>query len=114
MHARAARLCLLLLLIPPAASASGIPPIPPGMARIDAGSFRPLYWHAGASLVRLAAFAIDTLPVSESGFLAFVKRNPQWAAGRAARASETARDAAAQPAFKQRALELALQAKPLA
>ena len=161
MSPRAVRLALAWTLIPLAVSAGGIPRVPRGMARVTAGSFEPLYRDAGRSAVRVAAFAVDTVAVSQADFMAFVARNPKWARGAvspkladpqylsrggeaasrpatevswhaataycsargarlpttseweyAARADETARDAAAGSAFKQRALELALGAKP--
>ncbi len=48
------------------------------MARIDAGRFRPLYAQAGETWVNVGAFALDTLPVNQREFLAFVAREPRW------------------------------------
>src|SRR6186713_1893700 len=45
----------------------------PGMARIDAGHFKPLYTRPGVSIVQMQAFAIDTVPVSQKQLAAFLK-----------------------------------------
>ncbi len=66
----------------PLASASGTKPVPPGMARITGGSFRPLYAQPGERIARVDAFAIDTVPVSSVDFLRFVAEQPRWARGR--------------------------------
>ena len=55
---------------------------PRGMVRIEAGSFRPLYAQPGEKIVHVAAFALDTVPVSQAGFLAFVRQQPRWAKGK--------------------------------
>lgn len=123
-----------LLLLTASVSAAA----PRGMVRIEGGSFRPLYAHHGRSVVAVNSFALDTVPVSQASFLEFLRRQgvrsgAQRTAAQAtrqqaaaycrargarlptiheweyvARASEKARDATADAAFKQRALELAL------
>jgi len=75
-------LALVLTLVPLALSASGPSQVPPGMARIEAGSFKLLYVRSGESTARVAAFAIDTVPVDQRAFLLFVDRYSQWAAGK--------------------------------
>ena len=52
---------------------------PPGMVRIPAGIYRPLFnadTNRRAVLVR--AFYLDVLPVSRDDFLEFVRANPRW------------------------------------
>jgi len=51
------------------------------MARIPAGSYRPLYAAHGASRIHVAAFAIDRYPVTRGDFLHFVQSHPRWARG---------------------------------
>lgn len=75
-------LALVMTLIPLALSASGPRQVTPGMARIEAGSFRPLYAQPGERIARVTAFAIDTVPVDQRAFLAFVERYPQWSPGK--------------------------------
>lgn len=53
-----------------------------GMARIASGSFAPLYAQPGEKIVRVHGFRLDTVPVSEAQFAAFLRLHPQWAAGR--------------------------------
>jgi formylglycine-generating enzyme required for sulfatase activity len=50
----------------------------PGMARIAGGDFKPLYATPGQPVVRVATFALDTLPVSEAQFASFVAQQPKW------------------------------------
>ncbi len=54
-------------------------PVPPGMARLPAGVYRPLY-RAGAEPkeVPVKAFCLDILPVTTADFLEFVRANPAW------------------------------------
>lgn len=156
---RVLRLTLSLVLTLAAfASAAQPASLKHGMVAIAGGSFRPLFAVFGHSIVRVAPFALDTVPVSEAEFLAFVQRSPAWGKGHvsarfadenylrgvngsklkaiarvswfaaeaycraggarlpttnewefAASASETARDAARETSFRQRALELAMQ-----
>jgi sulfatase modifying factor 1 len=51
----------------------------PGMVRVAGGEFKPLFATQGQSVARVAAFAIDTLPVSEAAFQGFAARHPQFA-----------------------------------
>ena len=69
---------LLSALAPLAASASGR--VPQGMVRIQGGSFRPLYTQTSQPTVRVAPFAIDSVPVSQAQFLAFTRQQPKWSA----------------------------------
>src|SRR5687768_5417422 len=73
------RLAIVLLIgLVPLTSVSGTGPVPRGMARIAAGSFRPLYGSHGAGTTTVKAFAIDTIAVSAAAFLRFTELNPQW------------------------------------
>lgn len=71
-----------LALALPALCAAGPVRAPRGMAPIAAGSFRPLYAQPGETIVRVAAFRLDTVPVSQADFLAFVSAHPKWQAQR--------------------------------
>jgi formylglycine-generating enzyme required for sulfatase activity len=51
------------------------------MARIPAGSYRPLYAPPGVTRVQVHAFALDRTPVTRGAYLRFVRANPQWARG---------------------------------
>ena len=51
------------------------------MARLPAGTYRPLYSAPGESDVRVAAFALDRRPVTRAEFLAFVRLHPVWQRG---------------------------------
>src|SRR5215218_2411574 len=51
------------------------------MARIPAGSYRPLYAPPGVTRVRVHSFALDRTPVTRGAYLRFVRANPQWARG---------------------------------
>ncbi len=52
---------------------------PPGMARIDAGMFRPFYLAQNdPKEVPVKAFYLDVFPVTNGDFLAFLRANPQW------------------------------------
>jgi len=48
--------------------------VPAGMVRIPAGSFMPLYAPPGQRTVRVESFAIDTVPVSEAQYAAFIAK----------------------------------------
>jgi formylglycine-generating enzyme required for sulfatase activity len=108
------------------------------MVRIESGSFQSLDQPA---VVKIRSFAMDTIAVSQEAFLAFTKRSAQlraadlpatnltWSEADAycrargarlpttneweyvARASERQRDASADPRFKQRVLELAINGR---
>jgi formylglycine-generating enzyme required for sulfatase activity len=66
-------LLLFLAFVAPAAS------VPPGMARIPAGVYRPLFRSdSEAKEVRVKTFALDVYPVTNAEFLAFVQANPRW------------------------------------
>jgi formylglycine-generating enzyme required for sulfatase activity len=49
--------------------------LPRGMARIEAGSFRPYYLRPGEPPIQLRDFAIDTMPVSLAMFRQFAARH---------------------------------------
>ena len=51
------------------------------MARIPAGTYRPLYAPPGVERVRVRAFALDRAPVTRGAYLRFVRAHPQWARG---------------------------------
>jgi sulfatase modifying factor 1 len=73
-------LCALLLLPAPARAAA------PGMQRIEAGDYLPLY-ASGAETGRrqVKAFALDTHAVTNGEFLAFVRARPEWRRSRVSR-----------------------------
>ncbi|MEO7711337.1 MAG: formylglycine-generating enzyme family protein [Gemmatimonadaceae bacterium] len=48
------------------------------MARLPAGTYRRLHTMPGEGAVRVAAFALDRLPVTRAEFLEFVRRHPTW------------------------------------
>ena len=48
------------------------------MARIEAGEFRPLYLAKDSSLVTVAQFEMDRLPVTNAQYFAFVTSSPRW------------------------------------
>ena len=56
----------LLLTVSTGAQAGPGRPLQSGMARIEAGTFRPLFANPGETRVSIAAFAIDTVPVSQA------------------------------------------------
>ena len=52
---------------------------PPGMARVPAGVYRPLFRSdSEAKEIPVNAFALDIHPVTNAGFLDFVRANPRW------------------------------------
>ncbi len=81
------RFCLAALLGSVVATGSRAGDIgPPGMARIDAGMFRPFFLAPGdPKEVPVKAFYLDVLPVTNGDFLAFVQANPQWRRSQAKR-----------------------------
>ena len=57
------------------AAATGLQP---GMTRIAGGEFTPLYATPGQPAVRVAGFAIDTIPTTEAQFAAFAQRHTRF------------------------------------
>jgi len=52
---------------------------PPGMARIPNGVFHPFYTAANEpKQIHVKAFCLDIAPVSNRGFLDFIRANPRW------------------------------------
>ncbi|HEU4457057.1 MAG TPA: formylglycine-generating enzyme family protein [Longimicrobium sp.] len=82
MRALVLSLLLGLSLAAPAAAESAPPA---GMARIPGGRYVPLYLN-GRPSVEVRTFALDRRPVTRADYLAFVRANPRWQRGRAARA----------------------------
>jgi formylglycine-generating enzyme len=75
---RTGHLILAALLVCAAAAIAG-EASPPGMARIPAGVFRPLFRARNAPpLARVKSFELDILPVTNADFLEFVRANPGW------------------------------------
>lgn len=68
---------LLPLLINSQGRGAGEPHLPVPMVEIPAGSYIPLY-TTDKTPRNVAAFRIDTLPVSKKQFAAFVAANPKW------------------------------------
>ena len=57
---------------------AGTPP-PAGMVRIPAGNYVPFAKNPqDLAAVRVTAFFLDEFPVTNAGFLAFVRANPRW------------------------------------
>jgi formylglycine-generating enzyme len=53
--------------------------LPPGMARISNGMYRPFFRAAGdPKEIPVKAFALDILPVTNGDFLEFLRTHPQW------------------------------------
>src|SRR5688500_17213323 len=75
----------LLRALATAAPALAEPALPPGMARIPAGRYVPLFIN-GRPSVQVESFALDRHPVTRGEYLAFVRANPRWQRGRVARA----------------------------
>ena len=81
-------IALIAIAVPGTAMASagvrGEPVRPTGtrdMARLPAGTYRPLHTMPGDDAVHVAAFALDRRPVTRAEFLAFVRLNPAWRRG---------------------------------
>lgn len=88
-------LCLAAAASAGAAGAAGAQA--PGMARIPAGRYVPLFIN-GKPAVEVEAFALDRRPVTRADYLAFVRANPRWRRGRVPRALAEARYLASWPA----------------
>lgn len=56
---------------------------PPGMVRIPAGTYEPLYKNEGERKVE--AFLLDEAPVTNAEYLEFVRANPRWRRSQALR-----------------------------
>ncbi len=48
------------------------------MVQIKGGRYRPLYLKKETPMITVKAFQLDTLPVTNAQFAAFVQKNPQW------------------------------------
>jgi formylglycine-generating enzyme len=58
---------------------------PGSMARVGPGTYRPLYPPSPAEAeVRVKAFLLDRLPVTNGDFVAFVSKHPEWRRDRVA------------------------------
>lgn len=58
-------------------------PAPPGMVRIEAGGYTPLFKDAGAPpQVPVGAFLLDRYPVTNGDFVRFVRSEERWAPDR--------------------------------
>lgn len=54
-------------------------PVPPGMARIPAGRYAPLFRAENEPKeVAVETFLLDVVPVTNQDFLEFVRANPKW------------------------------------
>ncbi|QEY26074.1 formylglycine-generating enzyme family protein [Neisseria zalophi] len=51
------------------------------MVTIKGGSYRPLYLKKDTPLISVKPFQMDTLPVTNAEFAAFVQKYPQWQRG---------------------------------
>ncbi len=91
------RLALVLaLLVAAPAGALTVGGVPPGMALVPGGTYRPLYRQpvSGANRdtvlrrivpVDVAPFLLDRFPVTNEEYLAFVRAHPEWRRSRASR-----------------------------
>jgi formylglycine-generating enzyme required for sulfatase activity len=62
-----------------ASAGPSAPPAPAGMVLIPTGSYAPLFVEEGEpARVGVPAFYLDTRPVTNGEFLAFVQANPAW------------------------------------
>jgi len=75
----------LMLGLAAAASAAAEHAPGPGMARIPAGRYVPLFVN-GRRTVEVEAFALDRRPVTRAEYLAFVRADPRWRRDRVSRA----------------------------
>ncbi len=79
-----ARLALIALVVAWAATSGGVAAAhpqkrPAGMALVGPGVYRPLYPASPSEReVPVKAFWLDTKPVTNGEFLAFVRKNPAW------------------------------------
>jgi formylglycine-generating enzyme required for sulfatase activity len=72
------RICIVALLVSLTAGCAAELP-PPGMARILDGVYRPFFLAQNdPKEVRVKAFYLDILPVTNGDFLEFVRANPRW------------------------------------
>ena len=76
-------LFVMMLTTPVAIPAAGAQHTPhlrnvAGMARIPAGSYRPLYVSSTEQRVAVARFALDTRPVTRGEFAVFVRHHREW------------------------------------
>ena len=70
--------CAVVLLLS-FACATPAAPVPPGMAGVPAGVYRPPFRSDNdAKEVPVKAFALDIYPVTNAEFLDFVRANPRW------------------------------------
>jgi formylglycine-generating enzyme len=70
--------CAVVLLLC-SAGATSAAPVPPRMAGVPAGVYRPLFrGESDAKEVPVKAFALDIYPVTNAEFLEFVRANPRW------------------------------------
>lgn len=79
---------LTLALVAGCAAASAAQPASPpaGMVRVGPGVVRPVYApEPGVTEVRVAAFELDRVPVTNARFLAFVTDHPAWRRDRVSR-----------------------------
>ena len=78
---RAAVLGLALILVGGGALAA----VPGGMARVGPGLLRPIYIpDPSTTTIKVDAFEMDRVPVTNGEFLAFVRAHPQWQRDRVA------------------------------
>ncbi len=62
-----------------AGAESALSATPPGMAKVPAGMYRPLFrGERDAKEISVKAFLLDVHPVTNGEFLDFVRANPRW------------------------------------
>ena len=55
----------------------------PEQSLIPAGTYAPFYPATAGETIAIASFRIDSAPVTNAEYLAFVRANPRWQRGRA-------------------------------
>ncbi|MDO5357300.1 MAG: formylglycine-generating enzyme family protein [Conchiformibius sp.] len=71
----------LLVLLPTLLYAAGVAAATP-MAKVEGGSYRPLYLKKDTPLIPVKSFQLDKYPVTNQQFYEFVRNRPQWQRGR--------------------------------
>lgn len=65
---------------------AGMPSVPKTMARVDGGTYRPVFPPSPKETeIAVAPFLLDKTPVTNAQFAAFVRQHPKWRKDRVAR-----------------------------
>ncbi|STZ76759.1 formylglycine-generating enzyme family protein [Bergeriella denitrificans] len=52
------------------------------MAKVDGGSYRPLYLKKDTPMINVKPYQIDKYPVTNAEFAEFIRKHPQWKKGK--------------------------------